>query len=443
MLALLKQRNFALLWCSGLVSFMGDWALFVALPLYIYTLTNSVAAMGVLFIVGVLPGLLLGSFAGVFADRYDRRWVIIGANLALAPLYSFLLLFTSPDTVWIAYIVSVAANTIRQLLTPAEMALLPKLVPESQLVSANALDSLNGNLARLIGPAVGGVMFAWFGFHASVLFDVATFVFAALLVFLISAPSAVTRATPSSETGAVELPVKLSAFRTVFVDWLSGLHLIRNNRTLWSLMILIGVMNIADGVITVLMIVFVEKALGGGSPELGWLLTAQAVGGLMGSALVARVGRKLRPWQMIVYGLFLVGIVDAFIWLVPNLPLDITLMVLVGVPITWLSVSAITLFQTATEDRYRGRVFGAFGTTSSLLLLLGRIFATFIGGQLDIILVLVSTCSLYLFGGFLAIRLLRDPDQLPLTPASTPVPERVPAATQPHVQTSAQATVDA
>lgn len=435
MLALLKQRNFALLWCSGLISFMGDWALFVALPLYIYTLTNSVAAMGILFIVGVLPGLLLGSFAGVFADRYDRRWVIIGANLALAPLYSLLLLFASPDTVWIAYLVSIAANTIRQLLTPAEMALLPKLVDQSQLISANALDALNGNLARLIGPAVGGVMFAWFGFHASVLFDVATFVAAALLVFLISAPSGVTRATPSLEAESTELPVKLSAFRTIFVDWLSGLSLIRHNRTLWSLMLLIGVMNIADGVITVLMIVFVEKALGGGSPELGWLLTAQAVGGLVGSALVARVGRKLRPWQMIVSGLFLVGIVDSFIWLVPVLPLDITLMVLVGVPIAWLSVSAITLFQTATEDRYRGRVFGAFGTTSSLLLLLGRIFATFIGGQLDVVLVLVSTCSLYIVGGFLAIRLLRDPNQAPLTPAPE-LPHIIP---QPVPQTAVEA----
>ncbi len=430
MLALLKQRNFALLWCSGLISFMGDWALFVALPLYIYTLTNSVAAMGILFIVGVLPGLLLGSFAGVFADRYDRRWVIIGANLALAPLYCLLLLFASPDTVWIAYLVSIAANTIRQLLTPAEMALLPKLVDQSQLISANALDSLNGNLARLIGPAVGGVMFAWFGFHASVLFDVATFVAAALLVFLISAPSSVTRDTPFPEAESAELPIKLGALRTVFVDWLSGLNLIRNNRTLWSLMVLIGIINIADGIITVLLIVFVEKALGGGSPELGWLLTAQAVGGLIGSALVARVGRKLRPWQMIVSGLFLVGVVDSFIWLFPILPLDLTLLAVVGIPITWLSVSAITLFQTATEDRYRGRVFGAFGTTSSLLLLVGRIFATFIGGQLDVVLVLVSTCSLYIFAGFLAIRLLRDPDQAVLTPAHAPVP-----ATQSVVQT--------
>ena len=137
---------------------------------------------------------------------------------------------------------------------------------------------------------------------------------------------------------------------------------------------------------------------------------------------------------MIVSGLFLVGIVDSFIWLVPILPLDITLMVLIGVPITWLSVSAITLFQTATEDRYRGRVFGAFGTTSSLLLLVGRIFATFVGGQLDVVLVLVSTCSLYIFAGFLALRLLRDPNQAVLTPAHAPVPA---------TQSVAQAVVEA
>jgi MFS family permease len=423
MLALLKQRNFALLWCGGLISFMGDWALFVALPLYIYTITGSVAAMGTLFIVGVLPGILLGSFAGVFADRFDRRWVIIVANLSLTPLYSALFFFTTPDAVWIAYLVSISANTIRQLLTPAEMALLPKLVDPELLVSANALDALNGNLARLIGPAVGGVMFAWFGFHASVLFDVATFAVAASLVFLISAPASVTRATPSPDAEESELAVKLSAFRTVITDWLSGPSLIRHNRTLWSLMVLIGVINIADGVITVLMIVYVEKALGGGSPELGWLLTAQAAGGLIGSALIGQVGRRFRPWQMIVFGFFVVGIVDACIWLVPILPLNIALMVIVGLPITWLSVSAITLFQWVTEDRYRGRIFGAFGTTSSLLLLVGRIFATFVGGQLDVVTVLAATCSLYIISGLIAIPLLRDPNQSVLHPSPAPEPQ--------------------
>ena len=140
MLTLLRQRNFGLLWCGGLISFIGDWVLFVSLPLYILERTGSVVAMGTLFIVNILPGLFLGSVAGVFVDRWDRRHILVATNLMLVPLYSLLLLFTTPDMVWIVYIVGFTGNLIRQLLNPAEMALLPRLVGETDLVTANSLD---------------------------------------------------------------------------------------------------------------------------------------------------------------------------------------------------------------------------------------------------------------------------------------------------------------
>jgi len=73
MLAALRQRNFALLWFGQLISLLGDWILFVALPFYIYTLTGSTLATGIMFMVQTLPRLFLGSVAGVFVDRWNRR----------------------------------------------------------------------------------------------------------------------------------------------------------------------------------------------------------------------------------------------------------------------------------------------------------------------------------------------------------------------------------
>jgi MFS family permease len=77
MINLLRQRNYSLLWSSQLISQVGTWALLAALPFYVFQLTGSVVATGTMFLVEVIPPILLGSVAGVFVDRWDRRWIIV------------------------------------------------------------------------------------------------------------------------------------------------------------------------------------------------------------------------------------------------------------------------------------------------------------------------------------------------------------------------------
>ena len=162
--------------------------LFVSLPLYILFLTKSVEAMGFLFY-SQRPSRPLSRLgvAGVYVDRWDRKRILVVCNLLLVPLYALLLLFNTANMVWVVYIVGFTGNVIRQLLNPAEMALLPRLVGEGDLITANSLNSLNSNLARLVGPAVGGIVFATLGFEASVIIDVVTFFVAASLISAIAA----------------------------------------------------------------------------------------------------------------------------------------------------------------------------------------------------------------------------------------------------------------
>lgn len=414
MFQLLRQRNFGLLWTGGLISFTGDWILFVALPLYILELTDSVLAMGIGFLVNILPMLFLGSVGGVFADRWDRRKMLIWTNVALAPLYGLLLLFDSPDKVWIAYLTMFLGNLIRQLLNPAEHALLPKLVSEDELVTANALNSLNNNLARLIGPAVGGMAFATLGFRASVLLDMATFIVAAVLIALISAPPEVTRAT--HEPGADGLPRK----GNLRAEWLEGIKVIRERPILAGLLIVVAIVNLADGVITVLFAPYARDALGGGSQELGWLLTAQAAGGLVGGALIGRLGKRFAPWQMIAFGLVLLGLADMLVFGIPVLWSNIVLLALVGIPIVGLDVAAMTLFQRNTEDRLRGRVMGLNFSLVAFSMLIGRGIATFAGDAIGVVPLLVATSALIGLSGLAAFKLLREPEPEPVTAQSQP-----------------------
>src|SRR4051812_20308683 len=103
MIALLRQRNFGLLWFGGLISFIGDWVTLVAMPIYAYTLTGSVAATGGTWIAAVLPSVVVQSFAGVYVDRWDRKRTMVLANLLTVPLVLGFLLVQHPQDIWIVY----------------------------------------------------------------------------------------------------------------------------------------------------------------------------------------------------------------------------------------------------------------------------------------------------------------------------------------------------
>lgn len=402
MLALLRQRNFALLWFGGLISFTGDWVLFVALPIYVYSLTNSVLATGLMFMVAVLPSIVLGSVAGVYVDRWDRRRTMVVANLAAAPLLLVLFAVHSAEQVWIIYLFSLAMNSIRQFARPAENALLPKLVGKEDLVTANALNSLNDNLARLIGPAVGGVVLAWWQFPAVILLDAVSFLIAGLMVAFISAPPSVTRATVAEDD-------EVAPSKGVLHEWLSGLRVVRSNRIVAALFLLVGVNQLAEGILNVLFVPWVKDVLHGGSIEFGWILSAQAVGGLFGGMVIGRLGKSAKPAQLVWIGFVLLGAIDLLIFNAPMLLLAVVLMALVGIPVVGLQAGIQTLFQTSVADQYRGRVMGAWATTGALLILMGQGIATFSGGDVDVVMMLSIAAGLDVVAGIVAWLALRAP----------------------------------
>ena len=155
MFELLKQRNFVLIWVAGLISIAGDYALTIAVPIYIYRLTGSTLATAGAFAASFVPRVLIGSVAGVFVDRWDRKQTMIWSDLSRAALLAPLLFATSIDRIWLVYLVSAIQGTIGLFFGPAERALLPSLIDENQLVAANSLNSLGNELGRLGGPAHG------------------------------------------------------------------------------------------------------------------------------------------------------------------------------------------------------------------------------------------------------------------------------------------------
>src|SRR5215217_13751 len=215
-LTVLRRRDFALLWVAGLVSLTGDWMLIVALPITVYQLTGSALATGGVLIANKLSALILGSVAGVFVDRWDRKRTMVVANLIRAPVLLLLVVVDSAERIWIVYLVAAVVSAVGQFFRPAENALLPRLVGEEHLVPANALNALNDNLSRLAGPALGGLVAAGLGLSGVVAVDAASYLVAAGLIAAIAASTRPDRALPPdaaavTATGAV-----------IWREWLAG-----------------------------------------------------------------------------------------------------------------------------------------------------------------------------------------------------------------------------
>lgn len=392
MFVVLRHRDFRLLFVGGLVSSLGDWFLFIALPFYVYSLTGSALATGGTFIAESLPSILFGSVAGVFVDRWDRRRTMITSDVLRAVLVLGLLAVRSRETVWIVFAVSFVQSAIGQFFNPAKDALIPVLVGEEDLLAANSLSSMSGQLTMLIGPTLGGAALALFGISSGILFDSASFVCSALMVGLMAARP--TRSRPTSDPAATG-----SAWERVWREYREGLSLMRRNAVVVALLLAMGIASVGQGLINVQMIPWVKDVLHGDALVLGWIVSAQGVGGLLGGLALGSAGRSLSPTPVLSAGLVITGLLIVVVVSSVALPVILLVIGLIGVAVVVFVVRLQTLLQISISDAYRGRVLGAYQTTQSALLLAGMALSGALGGVVGAVHTLELAGLLYAAGG--------------------------------------------
>jgi len=345
--------------------------------------------------------VLFGSVAGVFVDRWDRKRLLVIGNLIQATIIPLLLLVEANGWVWLIYVVAFAESTVSQFLGPAENALLPTLVDEQHLVSANSLNALNDNLARIVGAALGGVLLGTVGFGNVVLFDTLSYVIAAVLIAFVVAPKVT--------SAMVEAAESVSRWLRVWQEWIGGLRLVAENTILRNLFIVLGVALFGDAILSALLAVFAQDVAGFSASEFGWMLTARGIGGIVGAVVIGQVGPKLSHGTRIVAGLVLSGLAILAMVALPTLPVIVGLMILGGPAIMAWIISAQTVLQQATEDRFRGRIFGAYGTTSTVLMFVGAGLAGFLADGAGISILMAAAALFYVLAGLVAWAMLNKP----------------------------------
>ncbi|MBB5804067.1 MFS family permease [Saccharothrix ecbatanensis] len=377
---------FRRLWIAGFVSEIGDWVLLVALPVYVYQLTGSTAATATTFVVGLLPSLALSPLAGVLADRWDRRKLMLLVSLAQAVT---LLPLLTGDLVLVNVVTAVQAG-LAALFEPAKNALLPTLVPRDQVPAANGLVGLNSNLARLVGASLGGLVLGYTGLPGVVLVDVVSFLLAAALL-------ASGTADPAREVG-----------KPAWRAWLDGLREIRG--PLRPMVAVVGLMAMSQGLFVVLFVVFVSSELGGGAAEVGLLRGVQAVGGLLGGLLVGVLARRLPPDRLLGVALLGFGVIAAVGWNAPHLTTALVfylaVFAVIGLPGVIAGAGMMSVLQLHTVDEVRGRVLATFVSLYDGGQALGMVLAGVLTPVLGLSVLLNVQAGLYLVAGALALALL-------------------------------------
>jgi MFS family permease len=404
MLRVLRQRNYALLWFGGFVSMLGDFVLFVGLPYEIYRLTGSTIATAGMLLSFLIPNILLGSVAGVYVDRWDRRRLMVVVNLLQAAILLPLLLVNELG-LWVIYAVLLIESSVSQLFGPAQVALMPSLLAggEDDLLTANALSGVGRHLARLIGPAVGGLIVAAGGLGAVAIIDSASFFASAGMIALIRSAPTAGRATETLEHAA------LSAWRRLAREWREGLRLVIHQPVLRALLVFAFITAIGEGLTGTLFVPWVVDALHSDATGYGWVLSTQAIGGLAGALVIARLGARLRPLPLLIGGALAFGAIDLVLFTYPvafpYIGPALVMLVIVGVPGAAMGAATTTLQQSQTQDSHRGRVVGAIGAIGGLGALVGAVSAGILGVFVPVVLLLVVQGSGYLIGG-MAVALL-------------------------------------
>lgn len=348
MLRALRYRNYRLFFCGQIVSLVGTWMTNTASSWLVYRLTGSALLLGVVGFSSQLPAFILSPFAGLVVDRHSRHRILI-ATQAFSMIQSFALaVLTLSGRITMPWLIGLSAfqGIINAFDMPCRQAFVIEMIEDRKdLGNAIALNSSMFNVARLVGPAIGGVVIAAMGEGWCFLIDGFSYfaVLMSLLAMTLRRPARARR----EAAGAVS-------------QFLEGLRYAGASAAIRSIILLLALVSLVGVPYTVLMPIFAGTVLGGGPYTLGFLMTAIGCGALTGALwLAARktvlgLGRVI-PAASAVFGAGIIAFsLSKTLWL--SLPL----LVLTGCGFMLQMASSNTILQTIVDDDKRGRVMSLY-----------------------------------------------------------------------------------
>ncbi|HEX4897850.1 MAG TPA: MFS transporter [Candidatus Limnocylindrales bacterium] len=400
----LRLPEFRKLFTAQAISDVGDGMTFMALLLLVNNLTHSPAALAVLSIAVAVPSMVGGVIAGAYADRLDRRRIMIVSDTVRALLVLVFVIAGTVERLPILYVVAFLQAAVGTLFSPSRGALIPRVVPREGLMAANALGQLSRMIGGLLGTGLTGVIFALSGAAWPVfILDAATFVASVLIVLRVD--PALGR-VPEHPAGAPRQGVRSSA--------VEGLRIIGRSPTLVATVVGLAIAMLGLGAVNVLFVPFLIDVLHESAAWAGPLEAAQTISMVLASGLVAGLATRTSHQSIVVGSLVGVGAMIALLSVAPNAPVVLVIMFVVGWFVTPVQAATQTIIMTTTSDEVRGRVIGAFQASMSTTTIASTAAAGILASVVGVRVVLLGGGLICLAAALLTAVLFRA-DRAPRT----------------------------
>jgi MFS family permease len=364
------NRNFRYLWLGQIISLFGDWFNLIASAALISSLTESGLAVGALFVIRMLAPFLVSPFAGVAADRFNRKRLLILTDLSRAAVVLGFLFVRDADQVWLIYVLTAIQLGISGIFFPTRNAILPDIVTRSELGAANALGSATWSVMLAVGAALGGVVAGEWGIHPAFAIDAATFLLSALFIYQI-------HYTKVGSTSDAKLNL-----RAVNEQYIEGLRYMWRHRDILIIALHKAAFSLTiSGAFQVVQVIIAEDVyvIGeGGGTSLGLMYAVAGVGTGIGPILMRRfTGDRDRPLRIALalsYAITILGLIIMAPLIGFGGVLFGTFLRAFGGGVNW--VFSTQLLLQLVSDNVRGRVFA----TEYAMFTLAAAISTAIGG---------------------------------------------------------------
>lgn len=347
-----RNRNFRNLWFARVVSNLGDWFNLLASATLIATLSGAGTAISFLFLARFLPLFLMSPFAGVLADRFERRNLLVWTDVLRALTVLGFLFVDRPERIWLLYVLTALQFVFSAVFSPAEQAYIPAVVEQEDLVTANALDSFTWSTMLAIGALLGGLATAFLGVQTAFILDALSFLLSAWFVTRV----AVRSRGRTQEAGQVTTP------RTALLEIFEGMRYLWAQPVLLAFALIKSGGSLVWGGVNVLEVPLAEQAFplnGNGTLSLGLIYAAVGIGTGFGPLIVRRwLGDS---WggilKAVSIGYLAMTVGTLGLALAPSLSWVLGATALRGIGTGAIWVFSAVLLQILIPDRLRGRVF--------------------------------------------------------------------------------------
>lgn len=346
--ASLRHRDYRLLWTGMLVSNIGTWMQRVAQDwLVLVVLDGGAQSVGITTGLQFLPFLLVAPLGGLLADRLPKRTLLISTNafMGAAGLALGILVLTGTAEIWHVYVLAFLLGTGAALDAPARQAIVSELVDGDHVTNAVALNSASFNGARLVGPAVAGVLIGLVGTGWVFVINAVSFAAPILMLALLRG-------------GRGTAPVDLDEAQDVLSRLRAGLAYVRSRPDLVLLLVIIFGVGTFGMNFQMTMALMATEVYHQGPSEYGLLGTVMATGTLSGALLAAR--RQVPKLGLVVAGALVFGVCELLAGLMPTYLLFAVALVPIGVAVMTVLTCANAYIQTTVEEGMRGRVLSLY-----------------------------------------------------------------------------------